>query len=78
VSGTFDLNDRDVFLRKIGSLFSAIVAFDSDGGSLLAGLQIGEIIRMKISEISRCWEALTLQFLSCGTQTSVKARNARE
>jgi hypothetical protein len=47
VSGTFDLNDKDVFLRKIGSLTSAIVAFDSDGGSLVAGLQIGEIIRLK-------------------------------
>ena len=39
VSGTFDLNDKDVFLRQIGPLSSAIVAFDSDGGSLVAGLQ---------------------------------------
>jgi hypothetical protein len=68
VSGTFDLNDRDVFLRKIGSLSRAIVAFDSDGGSLLAGLQIGEIIRMKnfttvVLDQTRCASSCALAWL---------------
>jgi hypothetical protein len=68
VSGTFDLNDKDVFLRKIGSLSSAIVAFDSDGGSLLAGLQIGEIIRMKnfttvVLDQTRCASSCALAWL---------------
>jgi hypothetical protein len=68
VSGTFDLNDKDVFLRKIGSLSSAIVAFDSDGGSLVAGLQIGEIIRMKnfttvVLDQTRCASSCALAWL---------------
>jgi hypothetical protein len=68
VSGTFDLKDKDVFLRKIGSLSSAIVAFDSDGGSLLAGLQIGEIIRMKnfttaVLDQTRCASSCALAWL---------------
>src|ERR1035437_4272328 len=68
VSGTFDLNDKDVFLRKIGSLSSAIVAFDSDGGSLLAGLQIGETIRMKnfttvVLDQTRCASSCALAWL---------------
>jgi hypothetical protein len=33
---------------------------------------------VQLSKISRRWEALTPQFLSCGTQISVKARNVRE
>jgi SPOR domain len=68
VSGTFDPNDKDVFLRKIGSLPSAIVAFDSDGGSLIAGLQIGEIIRLKnfttvVLDQTRCASSCALAWL---------------
>jgi hypothetical protein len=68
VSGTFDLNDKDVFLRKIGSLSSAIVAFDSEGGSLVAGLQIGEIIRLKnfttvVLDQTRCASSCALAWL---------------
>ena len=47
ITGAIDLADRDEFLRKIAPLQSAIVSFSSDGGSLLAGLQIGETIRLK-------------------------------
>ncbi len=47
VTGSLESSDKDLFLRKILSLSSAIVAFDSDGGNLLAGIQIGEIIRLK-------------------------------
>jgi hypothetical protein len=68
VRGTFDLSDKDVFLRKIGSLSSAIVAFDSDGGSLGAGLQIGEIIRLKnfatlVPDRTRCASSCALAWL---------------
>jgi hypothetical protein len=68
VSGTFDLNDKDVFARKIGSLSSAIVAFDSDGGSLVAGLRIGEIIRLKnfttvVLDQTRCASSCALAWL---------------
>jgi hypothetical protein len=47
VTGSLESGDKDLFLRKILSLSSAVVAFDSDGGNLLAGIQIGEIIRLK-------------------------------
>jgi hypothetical protein len=68
VSGAFEPNDKDVFLRKIGSLTSAIVAFDSNGGSLLAGLKIGEIIRMKnfttvVLDQTRCASSCALAWL---------------
>jgi SPOR domain len=68
VSGTFDFNDKDVFLRKIGSLSGAIVAFDSEGGSLVAGIQIGEIIRLKnfttvVLDQTRCASSCALAWL---------------
>jgi SPOR domain len=68
ISGTIDLDDRDVFLRKIGSLTNAIVAFDSDGGSLIAGLQIGETIRLKnfatlVPDGARCASSCALAWL---------------
>lgn len=68
ISGTIDLEDRDVFLRKMGSLTNAIVAFDSDGGSLIAGLQIGETIRLKnfatlVPDGRRCASSCALAWL---------------
>lgn len=47
VSGPIELSDYDLFLRRIAPLTTAIVAFNSDGGNLLAGIQIGETIRLK-------------------------------
>jgi hypothetical protein len=47
VTGRLESSDKDLFLRKILPLSSAVVAFDSDGGNLLAGIQIGETIRLK-------------------------------
>ena len=40
-------DDEDRFATKTASLPSAFVAFSSDGGSLAAGLRIGEAIRRK-------------------------------
>src|SRR6266550_6069101 len=40
-------DDEDQFATKTASIPSAFVAFSSDGGSLAAGLRIGEAIRRK-------------------------------
>jgi hypothetical protein len=42
INGRIELHDEDQFLRKIGPVTNAIVAFNSDGGNLAAGIQIGE------------------------------------
>lgn len=68
ITGTIDLADKEDFLRKIAPLQSAIVSFSSDGGSLLAGLQIGETIRMKnfstlVPEGARCASSCALAWL---------------
>jgi hypothetical protein len=66
ITGTIDLADKDEFLRKIAPLQSAIVSFSSDGGSLLAGLQIGETIRLKnfstlVPDQARCASSCALE-----------------
>ena len=68
ITGTIDLADKDEFLRKIAPLQSAIVSFSSDGGSLLAGLQIGETIRLKnfstlVPDQARCASSCALAWL---------------
>jgi hypothetical protein len=47
VEGPLVRMDEDEFAAKTAPLPSAFVAFSSDGGSLLAGLRIGEAIRRK-------------------------------
>jgi hypothetical protein len=47
VEGDIELADIDVFRLKVHSLKTATVAFQSDGGSLLAGIRIGSMIRLK-------------------------------
>jgi hypothetical protein len=47
VEGTLDPNDGEQFDAKVGPLSNAIVGFQSDGGDLVAGIQIGETIRLK-------------------------------
>src|SRR5262245_66133521 len=42
VEGSLAAFDEDQFAAKAASLSSAFVAFSSDGGSLLAGIRIGE------------------------------------
>jgi hypothetical protein len=69
ITGTIDLADKDEFLRKIAPLQSAIVSFSSDGGSLLAGLQIGETIRLKnfstlVPDQARCASSCALAWLA--------------
>jgi hypothetical protein len=85
IRGTIDLADKELFLRKIGSLTSAIVAFDRDGGSLIAGIQIGETIRLKnfatlVPDSTRCasscalaWLGGTRRFMGAQAQVSFHA-----
>jgi hypothetical protein len=68
VTGPLESGDKDLFLRKILSVSSAVVAFDSDGGSLVAGIQIGETIRLKnfstvVPNGKRCASSCALAWL---------------
>jgi hypothetical protein len=68
VEGPLVRMDGDEFAAKTAPLPSAFVAFSSDGGSLLAGLQIGEAIRRKrfstiVPHGRRCASACALAWL---------------
>jgi hypothetical protein len=68
VEGSLAAFDEDQFAAKAESLSSAFVAFSSDGGSLLAGLRIGEAIRRKgfstiVPDGRRCASACALAWL---------------
>jgi hypothetical protein len=68
VEGSLAAFDEDQFAAKAASLSSAFVAFSSDGGSLLAGLRIGEAIRRKgfstiVPDGRRCASACALAWL---------------
>ena len=68
VEGSLAASDEDQFVAKAASLSSAVVAFSSDGGSLLAGLRIGEAIRRKgfstiVPDGRRCASACALAWL---------------
>jgi hypothetical protein len=47
VQGNFGAKDGDQFFTKTSSLPAALVRLHSNGGDLLAGIQIGETIRLK-------------------------------
>src|SRR6266545_3313096 len=68
VEGPLVRTDGDEFAAKTAPLPSAFVAFSSDGGSLLAGLRIGEAIRRKrfstiVPDGRRCASACALAWL---------------
>jgi hypothetical protein len=68
VEGPLVSVDGDQFVAKAASLRSAIVVFSSDGGSLVAGLRIGEAIRRKgfstfVPDDRRCASACALAWL---------------
>ena len=68
VEGPLVRMDGDEFAAKTAPLPSAFVAFSSDGGSLLAGLRIGEAIRRKkfstiVPDGRRCASACALAWL---------------
>jgi hypothetical protein len=47
VEGTFEADDHIKFRTQVGRLTKAIVVLSSDGGNLLAGIEIGKTIRLK-------------------------------
>jgi hypothetical protein len=68
VEGSLAAFDEDQFAAKAASLSSPFVAFSSDGGSLLAGIRIGEAIRRKgfstiVPDGRRCASACALAWL---------------
>lgn len=68
VLGTFELGDDQRFIQIALPLDKAVVAFNSEGGSLSAGLGIGRAIRMKefttlVPENSICASACGLAWL---------------
>jgi hypothetical protein len=68
VEGSLAAFDEDQFAIKTAPLSSAFIAFSSDGGSLLAGLRIGEAIRRKgfstiVPDGRRCASACALAWL---------------
>src|SRR6266568_3602906 len=68
VEGPLVAVDEDQFAAKSAPLSSAFVAFSSDGGSLVAGLRIGEAIRRKrfstiVPDDRRCASACALAWL---------------
>src|SRR5215470_18612199 len=68
VEGSLAAFDEDQFAAKTAPLSSAFVAFSSDGGSLVAGLRIGEAIRRKkfstiVPDGRRCASACAFAWL---------------
>jgi hypothetical protein len=68
VQGNFTLSDISDFQSKTGRLSKAVVLFESDGGSVIAGIQIGENIRLKnfvtlVPNETRCASACAIAWL---------------
>jgi hypothetical protein len=68
VQGTFETGDGERFFAKIAPLTTAVVRLQSHGGSLITGIQIGEMIRMKdfhtlVPAGGRCASACALAWL---------------
>jgi hypothetical protein len=68
VEGRLESGDDVKFRTEVGRLTKATVAFDSDGGDLLAGIAIGKAIRLKsfsttVLDGNRCASACALAWL---------------
>jgi hypothetical protein len=68
VQGTLDAADGERFFTKIAPLATAMVRFQSNGGSVVTGIQIGEMIRLKqfhtlVPTGARCASACALAWL---------------
>jgi len=68
VAGKLEPGDGDQFRSKTSFLSKAVVSFRSDGGSVTAAIQIGEIIRLKgfttsVAQDARCASACALAWL---------------
>jgi hypothetical protein len=68
VEGDLELGDIEVFRSKVAALSKATVAFRSDGGSLLAGIRIGMLIRVNnfatiVPDAAQCASACAVAWL---------------
>jgi hypothetical protein len=68
IQGTLILNDDEEFRARTASLSQAVVAFESNGGNLLAGIRIGTLIRTRgfatlVRAGSQCASACALAWL---------------
>ncbi len=68
VEGDLELSDIEVFRSRAAPLSKATVAFRSDGGSLLAGIRIGMLIRVKnfttiVPDAAQCASACAVAWL---------------
>jgi hypothetical protein len=68
VEGDLELTDIESFRNKVAPLARATVAFRSDGGSLLAGIRIGMMIRVKnfttvVPDQAQCASACAVAWL---------------
>jgi hypothetical protein len=68
VEGDLELADIETFRNKVASVGKAAVAFRSDGGSLLAGIRIGMMIRVRnftsvVPDASQCASACAVAWL---------------
>ena len=80
VSGAFLMDDNKRFIQQTISLDKAIIVFNSLGGNLFAGIEIGKAIRLKdfstyVSHESYCASACALAWLG-GTKRFM-SRNSR-
>jgi|GEM_PF-1122389 len=68
VEGDLELGDIEIFRSRVAPLSKATVAFRSDGGSLLAGIRIGMLIRVKnfttvVPDAAQCASACAVAWL---------------
>jgi hypothetical protein len=68
VEGDLELGDIEVFRSRVAAVSKATVAFRSDGGSLLAGIRIGMLIRVKnfttiVPDAAQCASACAVAWL---------------
>ena len=68
VSGNLVLSDANEFRQQVANIPKATVAFRSDGGSVIAGIEIGRQIRFKnfatlVPDDTRCASACALAWL---------------
>jgi hypothetical protein len=73
VAGKFDPEDGEAFANKVSGLTGGIVLLNSTGGSLLAGLRIGSLIRLRsfttvVPDRTICASACALAWLGGSTR----------
>ena len=76
IDGMLNPGDSDVFEKVAARLQLAIVSLNSDGGSVVTGLQVGETIRQRafkttVRDGRRCASACALAWLA-GTDRSME------